>query len=193
MKSNSVDVRKLVGIGVLTAIVLVLQLAAIVIRFGPFAISLVLIPIVVGAALYGVAAGAWLGFVFGAAVLISGDAAPFLAVNPAGTVITVLAKGTLAGLIAGAVYRAASKKNRTVGTICAAVTAPVVNTGVFLLGCVLFFMETIRGWGEAAGFDNVGTYMIVGFVGLNFLVELLINVVLSPIIVKLIGLGKKNA
>ena len=54
-------------------------------------------------------------------------------------------------------------------------------------------LQNLSGAYESAGFENVGTYMIVGFVGLNFLVELLINVVLSPIIVKLIGLGKKNA
>ncbi len=50
--------------GVLTAIVIVLQALAIGIRFGTFSITLVLVPIVVGAALYGWKAGAWLGLVF---------------------------------------------------------------------------------------------------------------------------------
>ena len=66
--------KTLVGLGLLTAIVVVLQLVGSFIKFGTFSISLVLMPIVVGAALYGVGAGAWLGFVFGVVVLLSGDA-----------------------------------------------------------------------------------------------------------------------
>ena len=58
MKNNT---KKIVMLGVLTAIVVVLQFLGSFIRFGPFSISLVLIPIVVGAALLGVGAGAWLG------------------------------------------------------------------------------------------------------------------------------------
>lgn len=95
MKTNT---RKIAGVGLLTAVVVVLQLLGSFIHFGPFSISLVLIPIVVGASLYGVLSGAWLGLAFGITVLISGNAAAFLAVNPGGTVITVLLKGALAGL-----------------------------------------------------------------------------------------------
>ena len=74
MKSNTL---KIAVTGVLTAIVLVLQLTGAAIRFGTFSITLTLAPIIVGAALGGIGSGAWLGLVFGAAVLISGDAAPF--------------------------------------------------------------------------------------------------------------------
>jgi uncharacterized membrane protein len=150
-----------------------------------------LIPIVVGAALYGVWAGAWLGFVFGVVVLLSGDAGAFLAVNVLGTILTVLLKGTLCGLCAGLVYKALSKWQLP-AVVAAAVTAPVVNTGVFLLGCLLFFMPTITAWGQAAGFENVGRYMILGLAGGNFLFELLFNIVLSPVVVRLIKIGKKE-
>ena len=97
--------KKIVGIGLFTAIVLVLQFLGGGIKFGIFSISLVLVPIVVGAAVYGWQAGAWLGFTFGVAVLLSGDAAAFLAVDVVGTVLTVLVKGTAAGLCSGLVYR----------------------------------------------------------------------------------------
>lgn len=193
MQNNTGKTRKLAGIAIFTAIVVVLQLLGSFIRFGPFSISLVLIPIVVGAAMYGVAAGAWLGFVFGLIVLLSGDASAFLGVNAIGTVITVIAKGTLAGLCAGLVYRALEKKNTYVAVIVSAVVCPVVNTGVFLIGCLLFFMETITGWAAAAGFASAGAYMIVGLVGLNFVFELLVNVVLSPVIVRIIAIGKKGS
>ena len=159
------------------------------IHFGPFSISLVLIPIVVGASLYGVLSGAWLGLAFGITVLISGNAAAFLAVNPGGTVVTVLLKGALAGLLAGAVYKAIEKKNKVVATIVAAIVCPVVNTGIFLIGCRLFFFDTIKTW--AAG-TNVFVYMITGLVGFNFLFELGLNIILSPTIIKLTKLGRKE-
>ena len=186
MKTNT---RKIAGVGLLTAVVVVLQLLGSFIHFGPFSISLVLIPIVVGASLYGVLSGAWLGLAFGITVLISGNAAAFLAVNPGVTVVTVLLKGALAGLLAGAVYKAIEKKNKVVATIVAAIICPVVNTGIFLIGCRLFFFDTIKTW--AAG-TNVFVYMITGLVGFNFLFELGLNIILSPTIVKLTKLGRKE-
>lgn len=191
MKQNT---KKIAGVGILTAIVVALQFLGSFIKFGTFSISLVLVPIVVGAALYGKWSGAWLGTAFGIAVLLSGDASLFLAVNPVGTVITVIVKGLLAGLFAGLVYELIQKKNNLVAVICSAIVCPVVNTGVFLLGCNLFFLDTVKQWAQGAGFgDSVATYMIVGLVGLNFVVELAVNLVLSSVIVKLIKLGSKEA
>lgn len=188
---KKVNTKTLAGLGLMTAIVIVLQLVGGAIRFGTFSISLVLLPIVVGAALYGAGAGAWLGFIFGAAVLFSGDAAAFLAVNAPGAVILCLAKGTLAGLFAGLVYKLAEKKSKILGTAFAAVTAPVVNTGIFLLGCWAFFLDTVKGWAAAAGVENVGMYMLVGFVGINFVIELAVNVLLCPVVVRVVDAGKK--
>ncbi|MGN0426499.1 MAG: ECF transporter S component [Agathobacter sp.] len=180
--------KTIVGIGLLTAIIIVLQLVASTIHFGVFSITLVLAPIIVGAALYGYKAGAWLGFVFGVFVLIT-DAQVFLAINIPGTIITCILKGVCAGLLAGAVYLALSKKNKLLAVICAGIAAPVANTGVFLIGCCLFFLDTIKGW---AGDTNVGIYMLTGFVGINFIVELAINLVLSAVIVQIINIGKKS-
>ena len=183
--------KKLVGIGLFTAIVIVLQVLAVMIRpTGIFTISLVLAPIIIGAALYGWQAGAWLGFVFGVVVLIN-DAGAFLAVNVPGTVATVLVKGTCAGLVAGLVYKALEKKNDLLAVICAGITAPVVNTGLFLVGCELFFMDTIREWASATTYPNAGAYLILGIVGINFLIELAVNLVLSSVIVRLIKIGRR--
>ena len=192
MNRKTINIHTLTGVAIFTAIVIVLQLLGSFIRFGPFSISLVLIPIVVGAALYGPGAGAWLGFVFSMAVLLSGDAGAFLAVSVPGTILTVIVKGTAAGFLAGAVFRAVEKMNIWLAVICAAVACPVVNTGLFLLGCKLFFMETITGWGKAAGFENVGKFMIYGLVGGNFLFEMLTNIILSPVILRLIRIGRKE-
>ena len=184
--------KNMVGVGLFTAIVVVLQLLGGGIRIGGmFSISLVLVPIVVGAAVYGWKAGGLLGFVFGAAVLLSGDAAPFMAVDVAGTVLTVMVKGTACGLVAGLCYKALSRVHSVLGVIVAAVICPVVNTGIFLLGCKLFFYDTISAWGAAAGFENVASYMFLGLAGTNFLLELAANIVLAPVISRLIQIGKK--
>ncbi len=185
------NTQKIVFAAILTALVIVLQYVSMALRFGMFSITLVLVPVVIGAATCGIWAGGWLGFVFGVIVLLSGDAAPFLAVDFLGTIITVLAKGTLCGIAAGLVYKAFAKKNKYLAVIAAAVTCPVVNTGVFLLGCLVFFLETIKSWGVAAGFTNVTSYMFIGLAGINFIIELATNIILSPVILRVLKFAKK--
>lgn len=183
--------KTMVGIGLFTAIVMVLQFLGGSIRFGMFSISVVLVPIVVGAAVYGWKAGAWLGFMFGAAVLISGDAGTFMVIDPLGTVLTVLVKGTCCGLLAGFVYKLLEKHSKIIAVLAAALICPVANTGIFLAGCWLFFLDTVAEWGRGLGYENVAAYMFLGLAGGNFLVEVAVNLLLAPVIVRLIALGKK--
>lgn len=190
---NSEKIHKMVGTGVLTAVVIVVYLLTMGISVGPFNITFALIPIVVGAALYGWATGGWLGLVFGAMVLFTGGANAFLVINVPGTIITVLVKGAAAGLVPGLIYSALEKKkNRWAATICAAAAAPIVNTGIFLLGCLAFFMGTINEWAAGAGIENAGVYMVTVFVGVNFLVELGANLLLSSVIVRIVDIVKNK-
>ena len=189
---NSEKIHKLVGIGLLTALVAVVYFLTMGITVGPFNITFALIPIVVGAALYGWAAGGWLGLVFGAMVLFTGGANAFLVINVPGTIITVLVKGAAAGLVPGLIYKALENKNRWAATICAAAAAPIVNTGIFLLGCLAFFMGTINEWAAGAGVENAGVYMVTAFVGVNFLVELGANLLLSSVIVRIVDIVKNK-
>ena len=188
-KQKKFDTKTLAFGAVLTAIVIVLQYLGSFIHLGPFSVSLVLLPIVIGAALCGTAISTWLGFVFGLVVLISHDADAFLSINAIGTIITVLAKGALAGLAAGLIYNLLKNTNKYVAVVAAAIICPIVNTGIFLIACRVFFFDTIKLW---AGDMDVVKYMFVGLVGLNFLVELAINVVLSPTVVKIINIVKKS-
>ncbi len=189
-KRMSVEILTLTAL--LTALVIVLQFAGAFIRFGLFQVSLVLVPIVIGAATCGPLTGAWLGFVFGMVVLLNGDAAAFLTINPLGTVITVLLKGTLCGLISGVVYGLFEKKNRLLAVIMAAIVCPIVNTGVFLLGCFVFFYDTILSWASVSEYsENITKYFIFGLGLINFPIELAVNIVLSPIIVRLLNIRTK--
>lgn len=189
-----IDTKKIVLLAVLTAIVIILQMLAIFIRplFPAFTVSLVLMPIIIGAATTGIIGSTWLGFVFGIVVLISGDANAFLAINPAGTFITVLLKGALAGFASGVAYKALSAKNKTVAAFVAAVLCPAVNTGIFIAGGYIFFLDTIAAWGMDAGFTSVASFIFVGMIGINFLIELGLNLILCPVIIRLIQYGQRS-
>ena len=105
--------RRLTGLALMTAIVIVLQLvASALVRVGVFAPTLTLAPILIGAAIYGPKAGAYLGGVFGVVVTITciigwdaGGNALWNA-NPFLTALLCILKGVAAGLAAGLVYRA---------------------------------------------------------------------------------------
>lgn len=181
--------KVVVGVGLLTAIVVVLQVLAVLFPVGIFTITLSLVPMLVGAALYGPWAGAWLGFVFGFVVLLT-NASAFMAVNPAGTIATCLLKGILAGLVAGYVYLFIKKKfdKQIVATVVAAIVEPIVNTGVFVIGCLIFFLPTIEGWFPG----KVGFAAIAAMIGVNFFIEIAVNIALSTTIVQIIRIGRKS-
>lgn len=178
-------IKRMVGISIMSAIVVVLQLLGSFIKFGPVSISLVLIPIVVGAAMYGPGAGAILGGVFSVVVLLQPDTAFFYGVSVIGTVVTVLVKGTLAGWLAGVGYKALSGVNQWLAVGAAAVICPIVNTGCFILGSFLFFWDTISALGGVV-------YLFTVMIGFNFLAEFAANVICSPVIVRVLHAVKKH-
>ena len=160
-----------------------------------FSISLVLIPIVLGAALYGPGAGALLGAAFGIIVFINcvtgadaGGQMVFQA-DPLLCCLVVIGKGTLAGLASGLVYMLVSKWNKYVAMLLAAIICPVVNTGVFVACMLLLFREVLSAWANGA---DLVTYIFSGLLLFNFVPELIINVVFSPASATILKLVKKN-
>ena len=183
MKTDKI--KRMVGIAFLMAMVIVLQLISSSIPpiGGLVSISLVLIPIVMGGAVFGVGAGTILGATFGVVVLINcitgadpGGAMVFQA-NPALCAVVVLGKGILAGTLSACLYKALRGKNPYVAMLCAAVVCPVVNTGVFLACMFAFYQDVLAVW---AGGSNVVSYVLTILVLCNFVPELLINVIFSP-------------
>lgn len=191
--TNSIAVKKLTYVALLTTLVFVLQFFFSGFRLGTFTVSVVLVPIVLGAALAGPLAGLWLGFVFGVAVLASGDAALFYGFNAFGTIVTVLLKGALAGLVTGLVYRALARVNRTLSSAVSAVVCPIVNTGVFLIGCRVFFWDLLGQWAQEGYGNNVVAFAFLGLVGANFLFEVGFNLILAPVILRILDMQSKKA
>jgi uncharacterized membrane protein len=195
---KSQSVLRMAELAVLTAIVLVLQFTGVAIRI-PFlgtSVSLVLIPIALGAMLLGPAAGAWLGFVFGAITYIMGGVMgmdPFTTFlfqnNPVITAGICFVKSTLAGYLGGLVYRVLKDKKPLLAVFVAAMLVPVVNTGVFCAGCMLI-LDTIAGFISWAGLPAQGAvyFVFIGCAGVNFILEFAINAVFSPALKRVIDI-----
>lgn len=174
----------------LTAIVIVLQITGTAIRL-PFLatpVSLVLIPITLGAMILGPMAGAWLGFTFGTVVLISGitNTDPFTGFlfqnSPVMTVCICIFKSTLAGLFSGLAFKYINKnaKNSIVATFTASAITPIVNTGLFILGG-LCISGTINSYLTAGKLSvSVPYFLIIGCAGINFIFEFVVNMILAP-------------
>ena len=193
MNKRFMSTKTMVLGAVMTALVVIFQLlATFTAFFGPFSTAIALVPIAIGAALCGPIVGAWLGLVFALVVLLTGGANLFLAFNVVGTIITVVLKGMACGFVSGIVYKALSKVNDILAAVCAAIICPITNTGVFLLGSVTFFYSSAQQIGELVGIKGAGFAVFWGLAMANFLFELGMCAVLSPVIVKVISIGNKQ-
>ena len=193
---NNVKIKRMAGIALLMALVIVLQfVGGMIPPIGGFSISLVLIPIVLGTAVYGPKAGALLGATFGVVVTINcitgadvGGAMVFQA-NPVLCFLVVMGKGILAGWVSGLVYAAMKKWNPHVAILCAAILCPLVNTGTFIVCMLTFFKEVLAAW---AGGGDIIAYILTGFVLFNFVPEMIINIVFGSVGHTIIHVVKKN-
>lgn len=155
------------GGGLLAAIAAVLRLVGSAIRFGPFSVSLVLIPIVLGAALYGWGMGCWLGLVFGAVVLLSGDAGLFLAADPGGAIVTVLSKGHCLRRSGGPVLPVAAPMVSETFHSAVGSGRPAGQYGGVSAGLPTVFHAPHPSVGAAGGYAGAGAYLMVGHGGLS--------------------------
>jgi uncharacterized membrane protein len=188
----------MIELALLTAAVLILQLTGAAIKITPgTSINLVLLPIALGAMLIGPLAGAWLGFVCGVVVYVTCGVmamVPFTATlfqaNPVITALICILKTTVAGFLAGLAYRVLRGKNALVAGFVAAAVTPVVNTGLFILGCVAM-MGTISEIAAASGASFVYFVFII-CAGFNFLLELAINMLLAPALCRVVEIVSKK-
>ena len=180
---ENVDVRRLAYLAILAALVFVAQIIAIPIG-GFFETSaLPMAVIVIGAALLGTRAGGILGLVFSIAVICLPGTQVYLTfgnnrfVSVFCTILVVFLKGILAGVASGAVYRALEKVNRFVAVLLSGVSAVTVNTGIFIIGSVLFFDATFA------------ALMTVALL-ISYLLELGTTIVLAPAVLRIISIKK---
>ena len=183
--------KNIATLGVLVALVLILQMWLGTIVIGGTSFSLVLIPIVLGSLLLGPWAGALLGFIFSLIVYIYGAVGidPFthlmIETNWYVTFFICFSKGVLAGLVPGLIYKALKDKNQPLGVILASLSAPVINTGIFVVGMLVFNGVFADAFVANSYFEDASKYIyfiLIGVAGVNFLVEFFINAILIPVV-----------
>jgi len=176
----------------LAALVIVLQVFCTFIKIGPFPFTLALTPIIVGAAIYGPKCGAFLGFVFSAVVFVmgigpdGGTLIPMLQYNAAATVVLCFGKGTVAGAAAGLAYRAIAKKSPIIAAFTAGALTPIVNTGIFALGMMSIFYGFLSAAAEAGGSASPMGFLYLTVIGINFIVEFVVNIALGTVITRIV-------
>ncbi len=189
VKRTFFTAKNITYLAVFAALIIILQLCSGFIAISTTRMSFVLVPIVLGGMLMGVGVGTILGLLFGIIVIVTAvvglDAFTLYMLNdsPVFTVFLCLLKGVAAGFIPAVLYKLIAKKNKYVAVFIAAICAPIVNTGIFVAGAFII-SNTIVDAMSSIGYDVMGLsasyIIIVGCAGVNFLVELAINIICSP-------------
>ena len=180
MKTIRVDTRRMVLLAMLSGILLVMSFTPLgYLNIGPLAISLNMIPVAIGAVALGPGGGAFLGAVFGITsclqcVGIGGTSAMgviLFEISPVLTIIQRLVPRVLAGCLTGVVYGGLHKLHQRYAAYVAGFCAALFNTVLFMAALVLLFGKTPYLQDLIAG-RNILVF-ILGFVGINALVEIL--------------------
>ena len=197
-KKNLFTSKNIATLAILSALIIVIQLISGFLKIGPVNFSFVLIPIVVGAMSIGPLGGAFLGVVFGLICFIMGivgmDPLTYLLISnhPIITFLTCVVKGSAAGFVSGIIYKSLFNKKENLGVMLASISAPIINTGLFILGALIMsdtinlFMST----NQISG--NVIYFLVIMCAGVNFLVEFALNALFSPSIYRVMKYVNKR-
>lgn len=187
MKRN-LQINKITGIAILGALVVVLQLFSNYVQFGSVSITLSLIPIVVGAVMYGPLTGFALGALSGILVFVAPSTmALFWDYGVITTFLVCVLKMALAGLVSGILYKLIYKINNSFAAVTASVIVPIVNTGLFAIAAYLFYYDLLAGFAEG---QNVVAFLFLSFIGINFIIEFFVNAILSTVVIRLTNIDK---
>ena len=193
---------ELVQLAMLIALVVVLQIVSTMLPVlpGGVSITLTLVPVVIGGILFGKKGGFALGLAFGLIVLINcatgldKGAVILWNENALFTSIICLTKGIAAGFVPACLYELVVGKKeeaktgrKFAATLVAALSAPIVNTLLYLIGMWLLFNNMVSSIGT-----NFIAYALVVFATANFAVEFIINIVLTPAIARIVDVVKKK-
>ena len=180
-KKKGMSVKDLATLGLLTGVLLLMAFTPLG-YFHTFGldISLMMIPVGIGAMLMGPKAGAWLGFIFGATSFYQAltGASPFSAmlfsISPVNTFLLCIPTRILMGFVTGVIFLLVSKldKKKTVCYFVGGFSAAFLNTVFFMGTLILLFWNTeyIQSFNQTMG--NVNPFLfVVLFVGINGAME----------------------
>ncbi len=201
MVTNQKTLR-LVQLALFTAIILLMAFTPIgYIKTGGLSITLLVLPVAVGAITLGPVSGAILGGIFGLTSFIQCFGLdPFgttlLSIDPAKTFILCFVPRILMGWLTGLIFLAVKKmaKNSNISYIVGSLAGPLLNTIFFMPTFVWFFYDTdyVQGFATQLNVSNAFAF-VVAFVGLNGLIEAAVNFVAGTAISKTIDVVTKKA
>ena len=181
--------KKLAFFAIFVALVIIIQVLSTVIGklFLITAPTLAFVPILLAIVTLGFWQGFALGAVFSTVVMVfnvsgyDGGAYAMFAYSPVLTILLIYVKGCLAPVVAGLVYKALKNKMPKGSIWISSALLPVVNTGVFCVGMLLFY----RGYlspDNAMGFKDYFYTVFIVIAGVNFLIEFFVNIILTPVV-----------
>ena len=178
---SRIDVRRLAFLGMLTAIMVVMAFTPLGYLSTPlFEISFLMIPVALGAVLFGPSAGAFLGGVFGLTSFSqcfgkSAFGVAMLGINPIFAFLTCMVPRILTGLLVGYIFRGLQKidKTRFLSYAAACLSSALLNTLLFMSCVLLFFWNTeyVQSLSQTLGTGTNVLAFVVAFVGINGLIE----------------------
>ncbi len=193
---------KMVQLALFTAIILLMAFTPLgYIKTPGLEITLLVVPVTVGAILLGPAGGAILGGIFGLTSFaqcfgISAFGTILLSINPVGTFIVTVFSRILMGWLTAIIFMALRKGNVTKGISHAAASliGPLLNTLFFMTTLMLFFYHTeyIQGIANSLGTGNVFTF-VLAFVGVNGLIEAVVCFFLGTAVSKAIDVFSRKS
>ena len=186
-------------LGILTALVIVLQLFGSAIPMFGITLNFSLIPIALAGILLGYVGGAIVGFVCGLVVFITtaimgGEpvTANLFQTDPVILTIMCIGKTTVAGLVSGLLYKLISKRNNFVAVSVGSIAIPVINTTIYVLGMLLMKDSLIA----YMGWDFNSTWLvfatILSIIWLNFVLEMVITIIFTPLTYRVIRVLDKR-
>ncbi|MCD8372818.1 MAG: hypothetical protein LUD27_05920, partial [Clostridia bacterium] len=171
------------------------------IQIAGLSLNLALVPIALGAILFGPAGGALLGLICGFIVTMYGvtgaEGFTFYLFNasPLATVLICLVKTTAAGAVAGAAYWLIAKKNKVVAVFVTSALVPIVNTGIFAIGCFIIYddiLSYLSMYGLDYSAENAFYVIFVVVITWNFFIELLTSLLLAPAVATVTRIVEKQ-
>lgn len=186
-KSNT---RTLTQLGILTAIIVVMAFTPLgYIRTAGLSITLLHIPVIIGAALMGPTGGMVLGGVFGLTSFfqcfgLEAFGTTLMSLNPFATFVLCLVPRILLGLIAALLYRLFTQKAGKLAATLTGALATLCHTVMFMGLLTLFFYHTpfLTNIAQTLGVSNVFSF-ILAFVGINGLLEIALAAVVSAALI----------
>ncbi len=199
-KSGYFSAKNVALLGILIALVVVLQIFASAIPMFGVTLNFSLIPIAIAGIMLGAIGGTIVGFTCGLVVFISTavlgtepSTAFFFQANPAVLTIMCIGKTTVAGLVSGLLFKAISGnsvKRKYIATFVSSLVIPVINTGIYLAGIVIMKNDAAEFMSLTSSGAGVVFGVVFGLIWLNFVLEITVTAIFAPIIYRVIKIFK---